>query len=351
VVDNFGDIGVVWRLARQLEREHGATIRLFVDDLRSFKVLEPAVDTLKEQQEVSGIAVMTWNCASALQPANLVIEAFAVELPDEYIAAMAAMTSPPVWLNLEYLSAEGWVGEHHLLPSPHARLPLTKYFFFPGFVPGTGGLIRESGLLAERDSFAVANDENDLHIFVFGYPNSATSSLFRAMSESTLPVCCKVTEGALADSLEGGRCSRPEREGNFSLSVIPFTVQRDFDRLLWKHDVLFVRGEDSFVRAQWAGKPFVWQIYPQSGNAHWVKLDAFLALYCDQMGGEAASAVRELWRAWNAEDDANVGAAWRGFIAHLPELETHAGTWASKLAQMPDLAANLLSFYQKTIKI
>lgn len=351
MVDNFGDIGVVWRLARQLTREHGATIRVFVDDLRSFKVLEPAVDTLKEQQEVSGIAVMTWNCASALKPANLVIEAFAVELPDEYIAAMAAMTSPPVWLNLEYLSAERWIGEHHLLPSPHARLPLTKYFFFPGFVPGTGGLIRERGLLGERNSFSVASDEIDLRVFVFGYPNAAANSLFCAMSEATIPVCCTVTEGALAESVESFRGSRPGRDVNLSLSVIPFNAQTDFDRLLWKHNVLFVRGEDSFIRAQWAAKPFVWQIYPQSGNARWVKLDAFLALYCDQLGAEAASAVRELWRTWNAEDDANVGAAWRVFIAHLPELDTHARTWAAKLAQMPDLAANLLSFYQKTIKI
>ena len=351
MVDNFGDIGVVWRLARQLVVEHGATIRVFIDDLHSFNVLEPAVDTLKEQQEVSGIAVMTWNCARALKPANLVIEAFAVELPEEYIAAMAALVSPPVWLNLEYLSAEGWVGEHHLLPSPHATFALTKYFFFPGFVQSTGGLIREGCLLGERDTFSAAREENGLRVFMFGYPNSAANNLFRAMGESTVPVCCTVTEGALSGAIDRVRRSRPELEGNFSLSVIPFTAQRDFDRILWKHDVLFVRGEDSFVRAQWAAKPIVWQIYPQSGNAHWVKMDAFLALYCDQLGDEAASAMRELWRAWNAEDYANIGAAWRGYIAHLPELETHATTWAVRLAQIPDLAANLLSFYRKTTKI
>ena len=36
VVDNYGDIGVCWRLARQLAAEHGFAVRLWVDDLASF---------------------------------------------------------------------------------------------------------------------------------------------------------------------------------------------------------------------------------------------------------------------------------------------------------------------------
>ena len=152
---------------------------------------------------------------------------------------------------------------------------------------------------------------------------------------------CTVPDGALAETLKK----------NPAVTTIQFAPQQDFDRLLWQHDVLFVRGEDSFVRAQWAGMPFIWQIYPQSENTHLVKLNAFLALYCEELEHEAAAALRELWRAWNAEDSIHIAAAWRQFMAHLPAMRAHAKAWSRKLAEMPDLAANLLSFYQKTTKI
>ena len=348
VVDNFGDIGVVWRLTRQLTLEHGLAVRLFVDDLNSFAQIEPAIDSSSAQQIVGDVAVSQWDQALAADPADLVIEAFAVNLPAPYINAMALRPTPPVWVNLEYLSAESWVGEHHLLPSPHPQLPLTKYFFFPGFTSRTGGLIREKNLLAARDAFISTGRVNNLRIFLFGYRNAAADNLLRAMAESAMHVDCTVPEGPLAASL---KLPDADRVRSLKIEIIPFCAQAEFDQLLWQHDVLFVRGEDSFVRALWAGKPFIWQIYPQNENAHWVKLHAFLALYCEGLEINAAQALRELWRAWNAEDYAKIGAAWRQFKDQLPALQLHARLWSQKLAQMPDLAANLLSFYQKTTKI
>lgn len=351
VVDNFGDIGVTWRLARQLTLEHGVPVRLIVDDLRSFSRIEPTIDITRESQEVNGVTVIGWEQIVHLEPASLVIESFAINLPMSYVAAMAANVSPPVWINLEYLSGELWVGEHHLLPSPHPKLLLTKYFFFPGFAPNTGGLIRERNLLAERDAFASIDSVNHLRIFLFSYANGAGDNLIRAIRESSTVVKCTIPHGAFAANLqfESGLWGQPSHD--FAIETIPFVAQRTFDRVLWSHDVLFVRGEDSFVRAQWAAKPFVWHIYPQSENAHWVKLHAFLLLYCDGLERNAASALRELWRAWNAEDSAEIGTAWRRFIDHLPTLQVHAGVWSKKLAQMPDLVTNLLSFYQKSVKI
>ncbi len=348
VVDNFGDIGVTWRLARQLTREHGVAVRLFVDDLNSFRQIEPAIDASSARQIVGDVTVSHWEQALAADPADLVIEAFAVNLPAPYVNAMALRPTPPVWVNLEYLSAESWIGEHHLLPSPHPQLPLTKYFFFPGFTSSSGGLIREKNLLAARDAFTSGNSANNLRIFLFGYRNAAVDSLLRAMSESTTHVDCTVPEGALAASL---KLPDANQTPNVEIALMPFSAQADVDQLLWRHDVLFVRGEDSFVRAVWAGKPFIWQIYPQDENTHWVKLNAFLALYCEGLDINAASALRELWRAWNAEDNARIGAAWRHFKDQLPALQLHARLWSQKLAQMPDLTANLLSFYQKTTKI
>ena len=351
VVDNFGDIGVAWRLARQLAQEHRLTVRLFVDDLDSFHKLEPAISISADQQQISAVSVMHWDKSLCVHPGQFVIEAFAVDLPDGYIAAMAEMPVSPVWINLEHLSAESWVGEHHLLPSPHPRLPLTKYFFFPGFLPDTGGLIRERHLLAAREAAMSTREKNHLQIFLFGYGNAAAGALVAAMRDTPMHVRCTIPEGALATMVQKYVGPSKDLAHRFVSETIAFTPQQKFDALLWQHDILFVRGEDSFVRAQWAGKPFVWQPYPQSDHAHWLKLNAFLVLYCVGLDAAAAATLQELWRVWNAEDSINIGAAWRQWLHHLPALQTHAKAWSQKLALMPDLAANLLSFYQKTTKI
>ncbi len=326
-------------------------VRLIVDNLGSFSRIEPAVDIASEYQQINGITVISWRRACDVIPAELVIEAFAVNLPERYIAAMATKPVAPVWINLEYLSAESWVGEHHLLPSPHSKLPLTKYFFFPGFSPNTGGIIRERTLLAERDAVTFSNPTNKLHVFLFAYQNAAAGNLLRAIAEAGANVGCTIPEGALATNITLSGRIGDDLTNELRIDVIPFTTQQAFDSLLWQHDVLFVRGEDSFVRAQWAAKPFVWQIYPQSDDTHWVKLNAFLDLYCDGLDDQAALAIREIWRAWNAEDCANMATAWRQFMVYLPTLQAHAIVWSEKLASMPDLAANLLSFYRKTTKI
>jgi uncharacterized repeat protein (TIGR03837 family) len=351
VVDNFGDIGVTWRLARQLALEYRMAVRLIVDDLGSFSGLEPTVDISCGHQKIADVTIVLWDSKLELNPAELVIEAFAVELPESYVVAMAALIIPPVWINLEYLSAEPWICAHHLLPSPHPKLPLTKYFFFPGFTPRTGGLIRESKLLAEQDEILPSDNADSLRVFLFAYQNGAGGALLRAMAERTTHLHCTVPEGELATMLEREPDTYLDMRRSLVLETIPFVTQRNFDRLLWRHDVLFVRGEDSFVRAQWAAKPFVWQIYPQLENAHWVKLNSFLELYCDGLDSSASLALTGLWRVWNAEDSAAVGAAWSHFMDHQPSLRAHAKAWSKKLAQMPDLAANLLSFYQETTKI
>ncbi|MGY2437472.1 elongation factor P maturation arginine rhamnosyltransferase EarP, partial [Escherichia coli] len=88
----------------------------------------------------------------AVEPAQVVVEAFACQLPASYIEAMTISGTHCLWLNLEYLSAEDWVAGCHGLPSPQPG-GLQKFFFFPGFVEGTGGLLREAYLLARRRSF------------------------------------------------------------------------------------------------------------------------------------------------------------------------------------------------------
>jgi len=354
VVDNYGDIGVCWRLARQLAAEHDVAVRLVVDDLTVFSHLAPEIDPGLFEQQSLAVSVIAWNDELDLPvPASLVIEAFACELPARYLDRMASRQPVPQWLNLEYLSAEPWVAEHHLLPSPHPVLPLAKYFFFPGFVPGTGGLLREKALLES----SVSPDAGDTRqrIFLFAYDQAPVESLMDALSTAANAVSVTLPGDNLKTKLKHWRGFGAKNAWKsapvLEFDAADFVPQTELDAILRAHDILFVRGEDSFVRAQWAAKPFVWHIYPQAEDAHWIKLNAFLDLYCEGLDIAAAGALREMWRVWNAADDERVADAWTNFLEHLPALHWHAGEWARKLRQMPDLASNLLSFYKKKAKI
>ena len=355
VVDNFGDIGVCWRLARQLAAEHGISVRLVVDDLHAFGRIAPAVDSDTRVQTADGVTIVHWLESIDLdQSACLVIEAFACELPESYLQRMVTACNPPVWINLEYLSAEPWVAEHHLLPSPHPTLPLCKWFFFPGFTSDTGGLIRERGVETSW-SLALAQPSGPASVFVFCYPGAPLDSLLDAIEVRGEPTTITIPGHEPADKPKHWRGPQAESAAKaapvLAFCSAGFVAQSLFDDMLRRHAVLFVRGEDSFVRAQWAAKPFVWQIYPQPGDAHRIKLDAFLDLYCRGLDAAAAEAMGKMWRAWNEADDPAMPGAWDNFMAHLPALQAHAVRWAERLAQMPDLASNLLSFYKKNAKI
>ena len=374
VIDNYGDIGVCWRLARQLANEHVLGVRLWVDDLNSLAKLCHEANAELDVQHCRGVEVRRWTDPFPdAQPAKLVIEAFACKLPQGYIEAMAARQRS-VWINLEYLSAEDWVTGCHKLPSPHPSLPLTRYFFFPGFTPQTGGLLLEGDLLARRDAFQrdamlqqafwqsigmKAPGAETLKVSLFGYENAALAELFDAWASGERPVLCLVPEGRILPQVKqyfenAGRDSpRPAccvgmnpglQRGSLQVRMLPFVEQERYDEILWVCDVNFVRGEDSCVRAQWADKPFVWQIYPQHDAVHWQKLQAFLCLYSAPLSVSAAQAVQGLWQAWNNGDGA--GNAWPAFAAARDELERHAQGWARQLAKN-NLALNLLDFYQK----
>ncbi|MDO8349751.1 MAG: elongation factor P maturation arginine rhamnosyltransferase EarP [Gallionella sp.] len=364
VIDNYGDIGVSWRLARQLANEFGITVRLWVDDMASFAKLCPDADASLESQRCRGVEVRLWGKDfTDVTPAKLVIDAFGCTLPESYRAAMAVQES--VWINLEYLSAEDWVEGCHKLPSP--RPPLTRYFFFPGFTKKTGGLLLERDLLARRDAFL--NDPlqqkgfwesvgmeipsgDTLKISLFAYENDALEGLLDAWVNGKQAVLCLVPEGRILPQVVkyfSDETGRTYARGNLELRVLPFVEQERYDELLWACDVNFVRGEDSCVRAQWAGKPFVWQIYPQHDEVHWQKLQAFLDFYDTTLSPEAAHAMQGWWRVWNG-GDGDVGQAWDAFAAARGELDVRAKVWGWELSQNT-LALNLLDFIQEIGRI
>ena len=345
VIDNHGDIGVCWRLARQLANEHGKRVRLWLDDLASLQPLCPAVDPRLHNQICEGVEIRHWGAEIAVdRVAEVVIEAFACELPANYLQAMAAGTPRPCWINLEYLTAEPWAEDWHGLASPHPALPLVKYFYFPGFASASGGLLREHGLFARRDAEqAVLPEEAALDLSLFCYDDAPVGELLASLAAMPDPVHLHVAPGkplaAVARQLGG---SGPWQLGQLQVLPFAFLPQDDFDRLLWRCAINFVRGEDSFVRAQWAARPFVWQVYPQADAAHLVKLDAFLRRYTDRLSAEAAKATVEIFQAWNSVGE--LRPAWAAFLAARRDIAAHAARWADRLAEQPDLAAGLVNF-------
>ena len=364
VVDNYGDAGVSWRLARQLVREHDIAVTLWIDVPASLAKIAGGIDTSLSAQSSNGVQIRVWNRSFAnVALPDVVVEAFGCGLPDSYIQAMAASSRPPIWINLEYLSAEPWVESAHGLPSPQPRLPLTRYFYFPGFTARTGGLLREAGLIAMREraqadrsarsdllrELAPAASSETLVVSLFCYANPALPALLDAWVEGDESVLCLVPEGVATPSLDawtGGNVPHARQSltrGRLTLATLPFVTQDDYDRLLWHCDVNIVRGEDSFVRAQWAAQPFVWHIYPQADDAHRVKLEEFLRRFEVGLEDGIADIVSRFWLALNGAP-ADVSMAWASFRAGLPELSRHGARWADRLARHRDLASGLVEF-------
>jgi uncharacterized repeat protein (TIGR03837 family) len=363
VVDNFGDIGVTWRLARQLVAEHSMAVRLWVDDLRAFERLCPDIDINAAQQWQQGVEVRQWSADwQPTEAADVVIAAFACQLPSAYMEAMAAREKPPLWMNLDYLSAEDWVVGCHGLPSVKYK-SVQKFFFFPGFRKGTGGLLRESGLLERRRQFqqspqaqqeflqglGIDRAPNAQLISLFAYENTGLASWLDAMADDSTPTHLLVPEGRILGDVErwlgvdGLTAGTVHVHSALTVQVLPFVRQDQYDLLLWSCDFNAVRGEDSFVRAQWAGRPLLWHIYRQDEDIHLDKLDAFLALYTQGLSGPAREAISGLWRAWNAGE--TMTDHWKSTRKHWPELEKHAETWCLEQALQADLAAALVQFY------
>ncbi len=373
VIDNYGDAAVCWRLAQQLAGEHGGQVRLWIDAPAPLHALCPEVSADRTRQRVAGVEVCRWDAAADFgRPADCVVDAFGAGLPDAYVAAMAQREPRSFWIILEYLSAEPWVAEHHKMASPHPRLPLERHFFFPGVVPGTGGVLREATYAARHAAFEAdatapvrfwralgfeAPAAAATVVSLFGYENPAAAKLLQVWAEGERPVVAAVTQSRLRPAVSaffGAQvCNGASlRRGSLEARFLPFLPQPRYDELLWASDWNFVRGEDSLVRALWAVRPLVWQIYPQLERAHVVKLEAFLDLYCAGLDARAAAGLRGLWQGWNghAGSAGSPGAAWTALAQDAGRLRRHARDWAARLARPGELAANLAQYCEDRLK-
>ena len=375
VVDNFGDAAVCWRLAQRLAAGGDAPTRLWIDNLSVLHALRPELEIDLARQTLAGVEICHWVAdADFGRPADVAVDAFGGGLPDDYAEAMAARSPKTLWVVLEYLSAESWVASHHGLPSPHPSLALDRYFFFPGFSPGTGGLLRELDLPERRTAFLThpfrarelwrnagfpLPERGATLISLFGYENAAVAELLEAWIAGTEPVVAAIPQSRLSSraaalfGLSAVPAGKAIRRGGLEARFMPFLAQERYDELLWAANWNFVRGEDSFVRAQWAERPLVWHVYPQAGRAHVAKLDAFLEAYCSGLPEGAKNPLRRLWRGWNHASDApqgSLGGAWRELSGQESVFCEHAHAWAQKLATAGDLASNLAKFCADRLK-
>jgi uncharacterized repeat protein (TIGR03837 family) len=320
VIDNYGDIGVCWRLASGLAAR-GHTVRLWADDASALAWMAP--------QGCAGVEVKSWADTAGYTPGDVLVEAFGCDAAPEIIAVYAMFYwakrakghHKPVWINLEYLSAEPYVQRSHALPSPIMSGPaqgMTKWFFYPGFTNGTGGLLREADLLKREAQFNRSNwlarqglggAEAEQFISLFCYEPAALRPWLQQLASGPQRSNLLVTPGRAAAAVKtclqadflSKIANKPNDIGNKQLQLsehlvihyLPAYSQTDYDHLLWSCDLNMVRGEDSVVRALWAGKPFIWHIYPQADGAHAAKLDAFL----DWL--QAPADVRLFHHVWN----------------------------------------------------
>ena len=367
VIDNFGDIGVSWRLAADLAAR-GQRVRLWVDDISALAWMAPG--------GCAGVQVMRWadpidaGCLDTA-PCDVLIEAFGCDVAPEFIAGCARNdcakgryhAPKPLWINVEYLSAEPVAARNHGLTSLISSGPAAgwrRVFYYPGFTPKTGGLLREPDLLQRRAAFDRSawlrqqgiDWRGEALVSLFCYEPPGLAELINHLDKSAMagqPVRLLVAAGRPQDAVTSTiarrtpdstrtiSCSANQyKVKQLSISYLPRLTQTDFDHLLWACDVNFVRGEDSMVRAIWAGKPFIWQIYPQDDGAHGPKLAAFL----DTLA--APPSLRAFHLVWNG-----LASQVLPPLADLPAWQATADNAWRRLAEQPDLTSGLIAYALK----
>ena len=361
VIDNYGDIGVGWRLSVGLAAR-GERVRFWVDDPGALAWMAP--------DGAPNVEVRHWSApieTEALAPGDVLLESFACELDPEFIATYAGWTGARgqkgLWINLEYLSAESYAERNHGLPSPVMTGPgagLCKYFFYPGFSMATGGLLREPDLAERQARFERAdwlqqrgvNWRGERLLSLFCYEPPALADLLDQLATGPQATQLLVTAGRATAAVSACILNKIRlqplwnKRELLSIRYLPPLTQYDYDHLLWACDLNFVRGEDSLVRALWANKPFVWQIYPQQDDAHHRKLEAFLDML------DAPPSLRAFHRVWNG-----VNSRTNGNSNHQPQLPVlELDSWqqiviraGQQLRQQDDLVTQIMRFALKNL--
>lgn len=385
VIDNFGDAGVCWRFCRELHLAlPDSQIRLFCNDFVTLNRIENQLDISLSEQVLDAITIIHINsltpqrCASII-PADVVIEAFGCELPEAIMPYVNQHTS--LVINLEYLTAEAWAVGYHKTPSPLPTLKPEKYFYMPGFLPGTGGVLIDSGMLKRSASVRASRNEilrslviapfrDQMPLTTSGSPvlvgtiftyETDFSGLCSALRETTQPflimLCGEKTHHSFLETVFG----LPIDVSAFTLGasmvvMVPWLSQTAYEDLLLCADFNIVRGEDSLLRAIQCGVPFLWQAYPQENDRHLEKSDALCNIFGQWLSNQS---VRESYiKHVSALNTTNVQTGLRGsavdylaFLNSLPNLAEGSAGFCEYCISESDLVKKFISFiFQKFYK-
>lgn len=379
VVDNFGDIGVVFRLARALDdvkNQFGnINLRIVVDNLKSFAMLVPEIDELKEHQKYRDWEIFQWDsdvCYDAFEknPPQVILECFQCGRPD-WLEKLLFETKVPNVVNIfmiDYLTAEDYAETFHCLQSLTRSSRVQKVNFMPGFTSKTGGLILDGAFVDSLEKVKSARENNlgescgagesgvfsnacdDLEILYFSYPKDLVP-VVKAFEtfENRFGKKVKVllAKGAGRDCFVS---SWTECGKKINVKELDFLPQSEWDFLLCKTPLLFVRGEDSLARACLAGNPFVWHAYPQSEDYQLVKVGALLNQMKPFFSEEMFCIVEKCWNIYNGTDG-DLESAVLEFLLNYENLKDGFEKFASNLKKNGDLAFHLMTFILKTCMI
>ncbi|MEE3435161.1 MAG: elongation factor P maturation arginine rhamnosyltransferase EarP [Treponema sp.] len=404
VVDNFGDIGFVYRLAKNLvQLNPQREIRIAVDNLAAFNKIESRVDPALAEQ------VLEVACADSLlvqegadkagnegkpktagrlkifdatnaavcarewtkKPARVILECFQCGRPDWLEALLFDGVTRALIINIDYLTAEDYAEEFHRLKSG-TRSPLVrKVNFMPGFTAKTGGLILDAAAESARKAMTLrtANEskpksapatENGFitktagpQILMFSYPKDF-APIIRAILRWNKAAQVNLAQGAGKESFLAANenCLQGQKAGGLFVRELPFLSQEEWDKNLYAQDILFVRGEDSLSRACLSGKPFVWQAYLQDDNYHLVKVRALLERMRPYFAPEDFSALENFWLLYNGAESSGkpetVGAAMEeacyGFLKRSDKMKAGFEAFARSLFELGNFAEKLDEF-------
>ena len=349
IVDNYGDAGVCWRLARSLTSLHGQDVRIFCDDLPTLNLLASGVDPeIKRRIDIQPWEASHHNSRHPVETPDVVIEAFGCNLPERYLAGLLIAPKKPIIINLEYLTAEPWIVDFHQKASPQAH-GIPKYFFFPGFQGNAGGILIDPVPMDPSLTNQFIPDSlktswkllrpHAKRISVFCYPGVPLLKWLEDLSTLDQDFDIVLTHGQREQlQFSSTQPTQPlALPDSIQLISIPFVSQDEYDWVLSQCDFNIVRGEDSFVRAQLAGQPFIWHIYPQDDGAHKTKLAAFLDLYLEDASQELKNAVIAAMT-WAMPSE---------WYQSINEWSAHSKAWRADLLEKQadgGLAARLIGF-------
>ena len=333
VIDNYGDVGVAYRLAREFKRVHpNKKLRFVINQTEELNLIRRSED----------IEIILYKDISKIEnSADLIIESFGCEIPKEYMDK--ALKKSKLIINLEYFSAEKWVDDFHLQES-FLGGNLKKYFFIPGLSKKSGGILLDNEFL-ERKKKVEANKEYYLEKFeikekydligsVFSYEKN-----FDSLIEELKKLDKKIILLILSEKTQKNFIKYFDNGNNYDkikFVKLPFFTYDKYEELLALCDFNLVRGEDSFVRALLLGKPFLWHIYPQDENTHIKKLESFLEKYCSNN-----KELKQTFINYNINKD-----DFSYFFKNFKEIEKYNKNYANYLIKNCNLMEKLINFIE-----